>query len=185
MPFKKLHIGCGHIIKPGWLNQDIKSLPGVDIVFDLRKFPWPFRTMTFDYIYANNVLEHLPDFLHTMEEIYRITRPSGKIFLGVPFWNSYEAWGDPTHVRAFSEEQFEFFDPSRFRGIERSYYSKAKFGIRNIDYYINPLKPAFLSQSTHRFGKIIHDPFLKKLIRFFSIYFCNIIHGLDVYLERL
>ena len=34
----KLHLGCGHILKEGWLNHDIVQLPGVDVVHDLREF---------------------------------------------------------------------------------------------------------------------------------------------------
>src|SRR5207244_6816950 len=36
----KLHLGCGHIIKEGWVNHDLAHLPGVDVVHDLRTFPW-------------------------------------------------------------------------------------------------------------------------------------------------
>ena len=77
----------------------------------------------------DNVLEHLGDTTQTMEEIYRITNPGAKVFLAIPFWNSFEAWGDPTHERLFSEEIFEFYDPTTWRGEDRAYYSKAKFKI--------------------------------------------------------
>ena len=33
----KLHLGCGHDIKPGWINHDLLDLPGVDIVHDLNE----------------------------------------------------------------------------------------------------------------------------------------------------
>jgi hypothetical protein len=32
---KKLHVGCGTNILDGWVNIDIKSLPGVDLVLDV------------------------------------------------------------------------------------------------------------------------------------------------------
>jgi SAM-dependent methyltransferase len=181
----KLHLGCGHIIKEGWLNHDIVELPGVDVVHDLRVFPWPFPDSQFDEIYADNVLEHLPDTMTTMEEIYRITKPGAKIFLGVPYWNSYEGWGDPTHERLFSEEKFEFFDPTTWRGEERAYYSKAKFKIEKIAFVVNPFKPLFADRRLYRFSRRIDHPAAKAVIRFFATYLCNIIHGLDVYLTRL
>ena len=46
----KLHLGCGHIIKDGWLNHDIVQLSGVDVVHDLRVFPWPFADGQFDEV---------------------------------------------------------------------------------------------------------------------------------------
>ena len=181
----RLHLGCGHIIKDGWVNHDMVPLPGVDVVHDLRQFPWPFENKEFEEVYADNVLEHLADTVRTMEEIHRITQPGAKIFIGVPFWNSFEAWGDPTHERLFSEEIFEFFDPLTWRGKERSYYTTAKFKIEKIIYCVNPFKPLSRHTATYRFGRRVESRYLKVPLRFFSAYFCNVIHGLDVYLTRL
>jgi SAM-dependent methyltransferase len=181
----KLHLGCGHIIKEGWLNHDLAPLPGVDVVHDLRVFPWPFQDNEFEEVYADNVLEHLPDTITTMEEIYRIAKPSAKIFLGVPYWNSYEGWGDPTHEKLFSEEKFYFFDPSTSLGAERAYYSKAKFKIEKIVFVVNPFKPLFRHSFFYRFNWRAEHSFSKAFVRLFATYFCNIIHGLDVYLRRL
>jgi len=180
----KLHLGCGHIIKEGWVNHDLVALPGVDVAHDLREFPWPFEDGQFEEVYADNVLEHLPDTVKTMEEIYRITKPGAKIFIGVPFWNSFEAWGDPTHQRLFSEEIFEFFDPSTWRGEQRYYYSSAKFKIDKIVYCVNPFKPLSRSTKTYRLGMRVSNRFAKAVVRLLATYFCNVIHGLEVYLTR-
>ena len=181
----RLHLGCGRITKEGWLNHDIAMLPGVDVVHDLRKFPWPFRDGQFEEVFADNVLEHLPDTVRTMEEIYRITVHGARVFIGVPFWNSFEAWGDPTHQRMFSEEMFEFFDPTTWRGKERSYYTNARFKIEKMVYCVNPLKPLSRSTATYRFTKKVENQFVKTIIRFFSAYVSNVIHGLDVFLTRM
>ena len=181
----KLHLGCGHLIKEGWLNHDLVQLPGVDAVHDLREFPWPFADGQFDEVHADNVFEHLRDTTRTMEEVHRITQPGAKIFIGVPFWNSFEAWGDPTHERLFSEEIFEFYDPTTCRGKQRAYYSKARFQIEKIVFCINPFKPLFRGVSFFRFGRQIEHPALKAVLRGFAAYFCNVIHGLDVHLIRL
>ncbi len=181
----KLHLGCGHIIKEGWLNHDLVPLPGVDVVHDLRVFPWPFEDGQFEEVYADNVLEHLRDTVRTMEEIYRITKPGAKVFIGVPYWNSFEAWGDPTHERLFSEEIFEFFDPTTWRGKERSYYTNAKFRIDRIIYCINPFKPLSRSTKTYRFSRRVKNRYGKAVLRLLSTYLSNVIHGFEIYLERL
>ncbi len=181
----KLHLGCGHVIKEGWLNHDLVSLPGVDVVHDLREFPWPFEESQFDEVYADNVLEHLPDTIRTIEEIHRVTRPGARVFLGVPFWNSFEAWGDPTHKRVFTEDTFDFFDPTTWRGENRDYYTKAKFKIEKISYWVNPFKPISRSTKTYRFARKVDNRFAKSVLRVLATYFCNVIHGLDVYLIRL
>jgi SAM-dependent methyltransferase len=181
----KLHLGCGHFIKEGWVNQDLVALPGVDSVHDLTEFPWPYEDGRFDEVHMDNVLEHLPETVRTMEEIHRITRPGAKVFIGVPFWNSFEAWGDPTHARLFSEEIFEFFDPTTWRGKERSYYTKAKFRIEGIAFCVNPFKPLARGQWAHRFDFRLRNPVLKFFCRLHASYFCNVIHGLEATLVRL
>ena len=57
----KLNIGCGKDIKPEFVNLDNVKLPGVNLVHDLDKFPWPFEDNSFEYIRAISVLEHLED----------------------------------------------------------------------------------------------------------------------------
>jgi hypothetical protein len=120
-----------------------------------------------------------------MEEVYRITKPGAKIFIGVPFWNSYEAWGDPTHERLFSEEIFEFYDPTTWRGKERSYYSTARFRIEKLVFCINPLMPLFRHPRFHRFSRRVEHPWLKAVLRGLATYFCNVIHGIDAHLTRI
>ena len=181
----KLQLGCGHNLRVGWVNHEMIALPGVDVVHDLRQCPWPFPDQSFEQVYADNVLEHLPDTVGAMEEIYRITKPGANIFLGVPYWNSFEAWGDPTHTRVFTEETFEFFDPTTWRGRERSYYTKARFKVDRIVYCINFAKPLSRSVAAYRFGMKAESKIFKTALRVLAAYLCNVIHGLDIHLTRL
>ena len=123
----KLHLGCGHNIKSGWINHDLIDLPGVDVVFDLNKYPWPIEDNSIDEIWAKDVLEHLPNTINVMNEIYRITKPASKIYIAVPYWNSWEAITDPTHISQFNEYTFDFFDPESSTCRNREYYSNARF----------------------------------------------------------
>ena len=99
----RLQLGCGNDPKPGWINHDLVQLEGVEIVHDLNNRPWPWADNSIDEIWAKDVLEHLPDTLATMEELYRITKPGASVYIAVPYWNSWEAITDPTHVRQFNE----------------------------------------------------------------------------------
>jgi SAM-dependent methyltransferase len=180
----RLHLGCGHLIREGWLNHDLAPLPGVDVVHDLRVFPWPFGDGQFEEVFAENVFEHLRDTVRTMEEVHRITRPGARVFIGVPYWNSYEAWGDPTHERLFSEEMFDFFDPTTPQGAQRAYYTTARFRIEKIVYNVNPCTPLWRRQGAHRFGRRIEHPAAKAVVRVLATYFCNVIHGLEAHLVR-
>ena len=85
----QLQLGCGHDAKPGWINQDMVQLPGVDVVHNLNIRPWPWADGSIDEVWAKDVLEHLPNTVEVMEEIYRITRPGATVYIAVPYWNSW------------------------------------------------------------------------------------------------
>ncbi len=150
----KLNLGCGRDVKSGYANMDVAALPGVDVVWDLNRYPWPFKDHTFNEIYASHVLEHVDDFVHCMEEIYRVLQPNGKLFVKVPIFPSIYAMNDPTHKHFFTYFTFEYFTP----GHTYAYYSKAKFSIlrreivfswnlflRWIGWFVN-LHPKFYSR---------------------------------------
>ena len=50
--------------------------------------------------------DHLDDFILAMEEIYRILKFGGKLYIKVPYWNSSYTFMDPTHKRGFHENTF-------------------------------------------------------------------------------
>lgn len=179
----KLHLGCGTVIKEGWLNHDMIELPGVDVVHDLRQFPWPFDDGQFDEVYMKDVLEHLPDTIKTMEELYRITKPEAKVYITVPYWNSVTAHGDPTHVRLFTEDTFSFFDPVSPHCKDRHYYSTARFYVKTLGVGITPFYPIFVHPRIFR-DYVFFNPLLKRFFLGLASIFCNVVHSLDVYLER-
>jgi SAM-dependent methyltransferase len=131
-----LNVGCGRAPRSGWVNLDVAPLAGVDVVHDLTRLPWPFPDGSFTEIEMINVLEHLPDTAGTMAELHRIAAPACRITIRVPYWNSPAAVADPTHVKMFNEETFDFFDPSTRHGRDRSYYGLAPFSIQRMDFYV-------------------------------------------------
>lgn len=54
-----LDIGCGASKAPGFIGMDVRPLPGVDIVHNLEKYPWPLPDNTFNVVHASHVLEHI------------------------------------------------------------------------------------------------------------------------------
>lgn len=51
----------------------------------------PFRDGVFDIAYSSNVLEHVPDPWRMAEEMLRVTRPGGTVFLSYTVW--WGPWG--------------------------------------------------------------------------------------------
>lgn len=131
----RLNAGCGNDVREGYINLDAHPLPGVDVVHDLTVFPWPFVDDSFNEIQMLSVLEHLPDTVRTMEELWRICRDGAQVVVRVPHWNSRTAWVDPTHLKAFAPETFDFFDPEAEMCKERPYYSTARFRVEAVSYH--------------------------------------------------
>lgn len=55
----RVNIGCGHIALDGYINVDMRDLPGVDVVTDVGHLP--FEPESVDELYSAHVLEHFPE----------------------------------------------------------------------------------------------------------------------------
>ena len=101
---KKLNFGCGNEIKKGWVNVDIQKRKGIDKSFNFEEYPYPFKNNTFDYVLIDNVIEHIKNPHCVIRELWRICKKNAIIEIIVPYYNSYYAHADPTHVNFFNEE---------------------------------------------------------------------------------
>ena len=139
---RKLNLGCGHDVKPGWVNLDIAPLDGVDVVHDLDDHPLPFDDESFDYIECIDILEHVDDLPDVMRELHRILAPGGRLRIHVPHFTSSVWATDPTHRRAFAINTFEFFSKGSLH--DRGYYfdfSFASVAERTIRFQRSPYLP--------------------------------------------
>lgn len=112
----KLDIACGKNKKPGFTGVDIWD--GADIVADLNIFPWPFEDSSVDAIYCTHFIEHTPDLISFVNELYRIMKIGATAEIIAPYYSSIRAWQDPTHLRAISEKTFNYFN-KKMRLIHR------------------------------------------------------------------
>ena len=82
--------------------------PHVELVADLNH-GIPIPSNAIDEVLAIDVLEHLQDFVHAMDEIHRVLVPGGLAVIQVPLAGTYNHTTDPTHVRGFSLDSLDFF----------------------------------------------------------------------------
>jgi len=54
-----LDVGCGASKNPQFVGMDVRPLPGVDIVHNLEKYPWPIPDEVCTLVHASHVLEHI------------------------------------------------------------------------------------------------------------------------------
>lgn len=107
----RLNLGCGTDLREGWVNVDRSAVPGVDVVHDLDRGPWPFQDGEADRILARDVFEHVNDPIMFMTECWRVLEPDGALFLKTPHWRHRDAYTDPTHRRYSTEATFDYWIP--------------------------------------------------------------------------
>lgn len=110
----KLNMGCAHNKERGYINVDIAAKCNPDVVCDLEKFPWPWKTSSVDVVRFNHCLEHIGQdsdtFLHVMKELYRICKNDAEVEINVPHPRHDNFIGDPTHVRPITPQMLKLFD---------------------------------------------------------------------------
>lgn len=85
-----LNIGSGvKRAREDVINVDYYPFFGVDVVADVHNLPWKDNTV--DAIVAESLFEHLPDPAHALEEIHRVLRPGGILYVVTPFMLGYHS----------------------------------------------------------------------------------------------
>lgn len=121
-----LNLGCGRTRIPGSIGVDCVKIPdSVDVVHDLNVLPYPFESNFADEIHFYHVLEHLDNPVAKLEEIHRILKPGGVLYMRVPHFSSNGAFTDITHKRPFSYFSFDVFEEGNYH----SFYTKVRFEI--------------------------------------------------------
>jgi len=101
-----LNLGCSDAHLPGFTNVDITE--PADVIADLTK-PWPWPDSSVTLIRAHDIIEHLPDKLHTMNEAWRVLVSGGRVDIVVPTTDGRGAWQDPTHTSFWNRNSFFYF----------------------------------------------------------------------------
>lgn len=131
----KLDIGCGIHKIPGTIGIDRVKTECTDIVHDISEgIPYPDNSV--DVIYLNQVLEHIPNTLYLMEEVYRVLVPNGLVHIEVPHYTSTCAFMDITHYRYFSIHSMDYFTEEN----GYNFYSKARFKIVHKEFRVNQFR---------------------------------------------
>ena len=81
---RKLQIGAGPNNLPGWLNTDIEPQQGQAFLDAMKPFPIPDNSL--NYVYAEQVIEHLPfeGGMVMLRSSYRALVPGGKLRIATP-----------------------------------------------------------------------------------------------------
>ncbi len=114
--------------------------PLADVKADICNLP--FEDNSYDIIFCNHVLEHIPDDTKAMQELYRVLKPGGMgifqipqdLSLDVTFFddsitNQKERaaiFGQYDHVRIYGRDYFDKLRSIGFNVVEEDYTNKIK-----------------------------------------------------------
>jgi len=158
---KELLLGCGSrtkkqiYIENGEFSNltrlDINADHNPDIIWDLTQHPLPFKDNEFDEIHTYDVLEHLAQqgdykfFFREFSEYWRILKPGGRFFAGVPETTSPWMWGEPSHKRVINEQTITFLTQTNYAQVGKTAMSDFRH-IYKADFrkiYINTIEGTF------------------------------------------
>lgn len=105
---KTLNLGCGKSVYKisNVINLDYAPNDGINVVCDLGQGVLPFPDETFDFILANHVLEHIPNWWECFKELGRVLKPGGKIEVWIPPVSSDTAFTYRDHINRIGVESF-------------------------------------------------------------------------------
>ena len=82
----KLHVGCGRVIKEGYVNIDVKPSKGItlDMIRDCTELPYEDNSV--DLIESFHLIEHLDRHkaLRAMKHWYALLKPRGRLVIECP-----------------------------------------------------------------------------------------------------
>jgi SAM-dependent methyltransferase len=136
-----------------YISCDLES-PLADIKADICDLP--FEDASFDWILCNHVLEHIPNDVKAMHELFRVLKPGGKALLQVPLdpkrdttfeddsitdkTERTQVFGQYDHVRIYGMDYFEKLSAVGFKvdalqyGKTCSYEDRTRYAIVETEY---------------------------------------------------
>ena len=180
---KILDVGCGSSKFEKSIGIDRLSLQGVDTVWELDNFPWPYESKSFDRIIFKHSIMHLTDIVQVMNEVYRLLNDGGKVEILAPHYSSDNSLTDPTHKFSMGIRSMNYFcsniknwkynySDNLFQ-LEQKYISFMEF---DVDFNMREYKAR-----KNIFKLVGIEFFANKFPRLYEKYLCNLIPANEVF----
>ncbi len=173
-----LEIGCGEGYGTNILSQQVSNIIGLDVCedtigyasekyksnnllfekYDGIKLPYPDET--FDVVISFQVIEHIPDDLNYISEIYRVLKKGG-IFICTTVNKNGEKLSTPFHVREYHPHDLENILKTKFSDV-LLWGIRGDIEIQKIEE--KRIKRGIIRTSFDIFKKFIPKP-IKRIIR--------------------
>ena len=124
----------------------------------------PFDSNSFDFVFANHVMEHVGEDIKALSELFRILKKGGLAILQTPYskklmstWSDpginndfakLNAYGQEDHVRLYGSDIFDRFQSTGF--VSRvCFHNKVLQEIDAVRFGVNIQEPFFLFEKPH------------------------------------
>ncbi|RXG28327.1 Methyltransferase domain-containing protein [Leeuwenhoekiella marinoflava DSM 3653] len=137
-----------------YTTTDLYS-PLADVKADICDLP--FETDTYDVIFCNHVLEHIPDDTTAMQELYRVLKPGGMAILQIPQDLSRATTFADDTITEPKERAVIFGQYDHVRVYGRDYFDKLRsigFKVDEVD-YTKKLSPSEIDKYRLAQGEIL------------------------------
>ncbi|WP_442267754.1 class I SAM-dependent methyltransferase [Tenacibaculum sp. ZS6-P6] len=117
-----------------YITSDLES-PIADVKADICDLP--FEDESFDIIFCNHVLEHIPDDTKAMQELYRVLKPGGYGIFQIPQDLNRETTFEDDSITDPKERAKIFGQYDHVRVYGRDYFNKLRsigFNVKEVDY---------------------------------------------------
>jgi len=147
-----------------WAKEKLLNVPNCEPI-QTACYDLPFPAESFDIVTSADVIEHLTDPRHHLQEIRRVLRPGGALVLTTPKWRPDRKW-DHRHEKEYRAEELsallaEYFhrvDLTFFWPLRWSRFYATRFGWRLLKLISIQLWNPFLGHSAaepEKFGQIL------------------------------
>jgi len=179
----RLDLGCGTNKPENYIGVDIYPGSRADIIADLNQ-RFPFLDSSVDEVRAHDIIEHLPDKIHTMNEIWRICKPDAKVDILVPSTDGRGAFQDPTHISFWNINSFFYYcvDFPDYLELCRSYGFHGAFKIKRLanressDMIIHVIAELMVIKETIELGVNTNNRQFNEINDFLESVYSNIEH---------
>lgn len=137
-----------------YITADIES-PIADVKADICDLP--FEDNSFDVVFCNHVLEHIPDDTKAMQELYRVLKPNGMGIFQIPQDLSRATTFEDDTITDEKERAKIFGQYDHVRVYGRDYFNKLRsigFTVDEVD-YTQKITPELLKRYALMKGEIL------------------------------
>ena len=106
---------------------ELNAASDVDVVMDLNAMPCDLPSSWAEVVIADDIIEHLNDRIHAIEEIWRLLKANGLAHIRMPFYGHAQAYRALDHQCYAALDSLDLFVPGTEYHRGYRYYSACRF----------------------------------------------------------